>query len=181
MSSEQRIFIRIGFMQPDTLCSDLVFIFPDATPYHFGILSSTQHMAWVRTVCGRLKSDFRYSAGIVYNNFPWPVDATDKHRDAIEAAAQGVLDVRARFPDSSLADLYDPRTMPPELVRAHQTLDRAVDAAYVPSGGKKSYASDAERVAFLFELHQRLTSLLPAITAKKTRQPATRKRGPRPT
>jgi hypothetical protein len=81
----------------------------------------------------------------------------------------------------SLADLYDPRTMPPELVRAHQTLDRVVDAAYVPSGGKKSYASDAERVAFLFELYQRLTSLLRAPTAKKTRQPATRKRGPRPT
>jgi hypothetical protein len=181
VSSERRTFIPIGFMQPDTLCSNLVKIVPHATPYHFGILSSTQHMAWVRTVCGRLKSDFRYSAGIVYNNFPWPVDATDKHKDAIETAAQGVLDARARFPDSSLADLYDPLTMPPALVRAHQTLDRAVDAAYVPSGGKKSYASDAERVAFLFELYQRLTSLLPAPTAKKTRQPATRKPGPRPT
>jgi hypothetical protein len=174
VSSERRTFIPIGFMQPDTLCSDLVFIFPHAAPYHFGILSSTQHMAWVRTVCGRLESRYRYSAGIVYNNFPWPVDATDKHKAALETAAQGVLDARSKFPDSSLADLYDPRTMPPELVRAHQALDRAVDAAYVPSGGKKSYASDAERVAFLFELYQRLTSLLPAITAKKTRKPPTR-------
>ncbi|MBK9425990.1 MAG: class I SAM-dependent DNA methyltransferase [Gammaproteobacteria bacterium] len=180
VSSERRTFIPIGFMQPDTLCSNLVKIVPHATPYHFGILSSTQHMAWVRTVCGRLESRYRYSAGIVYNNFPWPLDATDKHQAAIETAAQGVLDARAGFPDSSLADLYDPRTMPPALVRAHQALDRAVDAAYVPSGGKKSYASDAERVAFLFELYQRLTSLLPATTAKKTRHPATRKRTPRP-
>lgn len=170
VSSERRTFIPIGFMQPDTLCSDLVFIFPHATPYHFGVLSSTQHMAWVRTVCGRLESRYRYSAGIVYNNFPWPVDATDKQKETIETAAQGVLDARARFPDSSLADLYDPLTMPPELVRAHQALDRAVDAAYLPSGGKKSYASDAERVAFLFDLYQRLTSLLPAVRPKQTRK-----------
>jgi len=98
------------------------------------------------------------------------VDATDPQKAAIETAAQGVLDARARFPDSSLADLYDPLTMPPELVRAHQALDRAVDAAYLPSGGKRTYASDAERVAFLFDLYQRLTSLLPAVKPKKARQ-----------
>ncbi|MBK9426387.1 MAG: class I SAM-dependent DNA methyltransferase [Gammaproteobacteria bacterium] len=180
VSSERRNYIPMGFLSSEVIASNLCLIIPGATLYHFGILSSTQHMAWVRTVCGRLKSDFRYSAGIVYNNFPWPVDATDKHKAAIETAAQGVLDARAGFPDSSLADLYDPHTMPLELVRAHQALDRAVDAAYVPSGGKKNYASDAERVAFLFELYQRLTSLLPATTAKKIRQPATRKRTPRP-
>lgn len=98
------------------------------------------------------------------------MDATDPQKAAIETAAQGVLDARARFPDSSLADLYDPLTMPPELVRAHQALDRAVDAAYLPSGGKRTYASDAERVAFLFDLYQRLTSLLPAVKPKKARQ-----------
>ncbi len=181
VSSERRSYIPIAFVSREVICSNTVQFVSDATPFHLGVLSSIMHMAWVSTVCGRLKSDFRYSSSIVYNNFPWPVDATDKHRDAIETAAQGVLDARAGFPDSSLADLYDPRTMPPALVRAHQALDRAVDAAYVPSGGKKNYASDAERVAFLFELYQRLTSLLPATTAKKIRQPATRKRTPRPT
>ncbi|MGE0809818.1 MAG: class I SAM-dependent DNA methyltransferase [Immundisolibacter sp.] len=172
VSSERRLLIPIGFMQPDTLCSDLVFIVRDASLVHFGVLSSTLHMAWVRAVCGRLESRYRYSAGIVYNNFPWPVDATDTQRAAIETAAQGVLNARAQFPQSSLADLYDPLTMPPALVKAHQALDRAVDAAYVPSGGKKSWASDAERVAFLFELYQRLTSLLPgAGPARKAGRP----------
>ena len=129
----------------------------------------------MRYTCGRLKSDYSYSNTIVYNNFPWPGFAgeplSDKHRNAIEQAAQCVLDARAQFADASLADLYDPLTMPPTLLKAHQKLDAAVDAAYVPSGGKKSYASDAERVAFLFELYQRITSLLSAATAKKTRKP----------
>ena len=162
VSSERRTYIPIGFLPPEVIASNLCLIIPGATIVHFGVLSSSLHMAWVRAVCGRLKSDFRYSAGIVYNNFPWPVDATEAQRGAIEAAAQGVLDARARFPEASLADLYDPLTMPPALVKAHQALDRTVDAAYVPSGGKKSWASDAERVAFLFALYQRLTSLLPA-------------------
>ena len=112
------------------------------------------HNAWMRTVCGRLKSDYRYSAGIVYNNFPWPEDPSDKQRDDIEAAAQEVLDARSRFPESSLADLYDPLTMPPALLKAHQALDRAVDAAY----GRQTFASEAQRVAFLFALHARLTA-----------------------
>ncbi|MGK2940920.1 MAG: DNA methyltransferase [Immundisolibacter sp.] len=169
-SSERRSYIPIAMVADTVVASTELFTINGARLFHYGVLHSTMHMAWVRTVCGRLKSDFRYSAGIVYNNFPWPVDATDKHKDAIETAAQGVLDARAKFPDASLADLYDPRTMPPELVRAHQALDRAVDAAYLPSGGKKSYASDAERVAFLFDLYQRLTSLLPVVRPKKTRQ-----------
>lgn len=163
VSSERRLFVPIGFMQPDTLSSNLVKIVPNATLYHFGILTSTMHNAWMRTVCGRLKSDYRYSVGIVYNNFPWP-EPSDTQRKAIESAAQAVLDARAQFPSSTLADLYDPLAMPPELVRAHQTLDRAVDAAY----GKKSFASEAERVAFLFERYQAITSLLPAVSAKKT-------------
>jgi hypothetical protein len=181
VSSERRLFIPFGFEQPATLCSNLVKLAPNATLLHFGILSSNMHMAWVRTTCGRLKSDYRYSKDIVYNNFPWPdlaqnskpgqsVATADKLQATIESAAQAVLDVRARFQSgdqaATLADLYDPLTMPPELLRAHQKLDAAVDKAYEASGGKKSYKSDAERVAFLFELYQRYTSLLPADTKK---------------
>ena len=116
------------------------------------------HNAWMRTVAGRLKSDYRYSAGIVYNNFPWPEAPTDQQREAIEAAARAVLDTRGQFPGASLADLYDPLTMPPVLLRAHQTLNRAVDAAY----GRRDFASEAERVAFLFDLYQRYTAQSPA-------------------
>jgi hypothetical protein len=127
-------------------------------------------MAWVRYTCGRLKSDFRYSKDIVYNNFPWPDAPGDKQRAAIEQAAQFVLDTRAQFPDATLADLYDPLTMPPALVKAHSALDRAVDAAY----GKRTFKTDAERVAFLFERYQQLTSLLQAMKRKpvRTRKPA---------
>ena len=165
VSSERRSFIPIGFVQPDMLSSNLVKIIPNATLYHFGILTSTMHMAWVRTTCGRMKSDYRYSAGIVYNNYPWPDEPSDKQRATIEAAAQAVLDARAQFPQSSLADLYDPLTMPPALVKAHQQLDRAVDASY----RKAAFSSDAQRVAFLFERYQQLTSLLPVATAKPKR------------
>ncbi len=124
------------------------------------------HNAWMRAVCGRLESRYSYSNTIVYNNFPWP-EPTESQRKTIEIAAQTVLDARAKFPDSTLADLYDPLAMPPELVRAHQALDRAVDSAY----GKKNFASEAERVAFLFERYQAITSLLPAVSAKKTKKP----------
>ena len=123
-------------------------------------------MAWVRYTCGRLESRYRYSAGIVYNNFPWPRDPSEKQIQAIEATAQGVLDARTKFPDASLADLYDPLTMPPELTKAHQALDRAVEAAY----GRKSFANDAERVAFLFELYQQYTSLLPVDKPSKRKR-----------
>lgn len=148
VSSERRLYIPIGFETPDTLCSNLVKIVPDATLYHFGVLSSLMHNAWMRTVSGRLKSDYRYSAGIVYNNFPWPDKPSAKHVAAIEVAAQGVLSARLQFPDASLASLYDPLSMPSNLFKAHQALDKAVDAAY----GKKGFASEAERVAFLFGL-----------------------------
>lgn len=131
-------------------------------------------MAWIRAVCGRLESRYRYSAGIVYNNFPWPDVGDAKHRTAIETAAQSVLDARAQFPESTLADLYDPLTMPPALVKAHQQLDKAVDAAYIAAGksaGRKAprLGTDAERVAFLFERYQALTSILPAAKAKPSR------------
>lgn len=165
VSSERRNFIPIGFMSPETLCSNLVKIVPNATLLHFGVVTSTMHMAWVRTVCGRLKSDYRYSSGIVYNNFPWPETTDEKHRAAIETAAQAVLDTRNQFSDSTLADLYDPLTMPPALVKAHQKLDKAVEAAYLVAekalgNPPPKLSTDAERVAFLFELYQRYTSLL---------------------
>jgi hypothetical protein len=153
VSSERRLFIPFGFEKPETLCSNLVKIAPGATFYHFGVLSSTMHNAWVRATCGRLKSDYRYSAAIVYNNYPWPGEPlTDKQRVAIETAAQAVLAARATFQDSSLADLYDPLTMPSELLKAHQKLDKAVDAAY----GYTGKPDDTERVAFLFGRYQQL-------------------------
>jgi hypothetical protein len=170
-SSERREYVPIGFVSSDVIINNTSLFVDQATPFHFGILSSTMHNAWMRATCGRLESRFRYSSSVVYNNYPWPGFAgeplSDKHRTAIEQAAQCVLDARAQFASSSLADLYDPLTMPPALLKAHQKLDTAVDVAYQPSGGKKSYASDAERVAFLFELYQRITSLLPAAAAKK--------------
>ncbi|MCW2312196.1 class I SAM-dependent DNA methyltransferase [Rhodoferax antarcticus] len=185
VSSERRTFIPFGFEQPSTLCSNLVKIAPGAEMYHFGILSSTMHNAWVRTTCGRLESRYRYSKDIVYNNFPWPdlpktseqnqpPAPVHKAQTAIETAAQAVLDARAQFQTgaqpASLADLYDPLTMPPVLLKAHQKLDAAVDAAYASSGGKKSWKSDSERVAYLFELYQRYTSLLPVTAAKPKRK-----------
>jgi hypothetical protein len=163
VSSERRAFVPMGFMDSHTITTDLNNMIPHATLYHFGVLSSTIHNAWVRYVCGRLKSDYRYSNTIVYNNFPWPNDLSDAQQQKIEAAAQVVLDARAQFPQATLADLYDPLTMPPVLVKAHQKLDAAVDAAY----GKKSFKNDAERVAFLFELYQNVTSLLPGETKLK--------------
>jgi len=188
VSSARRDFIPFGFIEPSVFCSDLVFMLPKGELVHFGVLSSTMHNAWVRYTCGRLKSDYRYSKDIVYNNFPWPEfpesykqnqpPAQVNHAQAaIETAAQTVLDVRARFQTgdqpATLADLYDPLTMPPELLKAHQKLDAAVDKAYEASGGKKSYKSDAERVAFLFELYQKLTSLLPADKPKPKRSTKT--------
>ena len=152
VSSERRAYIPIGLVSKDVISSNKIYTLYKPTLYHFGVLSSAMHMAWTRTVCGRLESRYQYSAGIVYNNFPWPGDITDKQRQTIEVAAQAVLDARAKYPDSSLAALYDPLTMPPELVKAHHKLDSAVDAAY----SKKKFSGDSDRVAFLFEQYQQL-------------------------
>jgi hypothetical protein len=170
VSSERRQFVPIGFLPPTTVASNLVFVVPDATSFHFGVMSSTMHNAWIRYTCGRLESRYRYSKDIVYNNFPWPENPTDVQKQKIETAAQGVLDARAAHPNASLADLYDPLTMPPNLVKAHQVLDAAVDAAY----GKKGIKNDAERVAFLFEQYRKYTSLLPAEPAKQSRRRSAR-------
>ncbi|MCM2342101.1 MAG: hypothetical protein NDI87_13180 [Rhodoferax sp.] len=177
-SSERRALIPIGFLSPNVIIGDANLCVPDATLFHFGIMTSGMHMAWVRYVCGRIKSDYRYTNQIVYNNFPWPELLKNAEpssaQTAIESAAQTVLDVRARFQTgeqpATLADLYDPLTMPPELLKAHQRLDAAVDKAYEASGGKKHYKSDAERVAFLFELYQKYTSLLPTDNKSKPRK-----------
>lgn len=166
-SSERRQYIPIGFFSPENLCSNLVKILPNATLYHFGVLTSGMHMAWTRYVCGRLKSDYRYSKDIVYNNFPWP-EADAETEAKIADAAQGVLDARAAFPNSSLADLYDPVATPPALIKAHEKLDRLVERAY----RKPKFDSDAERVAFLFERYLELTQDLTS-TPKKTRRTPT--------
>jgi hypothetical protein len=168
-TSENRTYIPLGYMPSDVICGNANFQIPDATLYHFAVLTSAMHMAWVRSVCGRLESRYRYSAGIVYNNFPWPENVTDKQRQTIEEAAQAILDARAKYPGSSLADLYDPVTMPPELVKAHHRLDAAVDAAY----SKRKFSGDSDRVAFLFELYEKIVSPLEAKKARKPTKPAT--------
>ncbi len=164
-SSENRQYIPFGFMPETVIGSNAVLFVPDATLYHFGVLSSAMHMAWVRQVCGRLESRYRYSNKLVYNNYPWPEAPTAKQHAAVEAAAQAVLDARKGFPDSSLADLYDPLTMPPALVKAHADLDRAVDLCYRP----QPFQNERQRVEHLFALYEKLTApLIPP--AKKARR-----------
>lgn len=119
----------MGFMTPDIMASDLVFIIPNASLFHLGVLTSNVHMSWMRAVCGRLEMRYRYSKDVVYNNFPWPTP-TEEQKAKIERTAQAILDARALYPDSSLADLYDEVTMPPELRKAHQENDKAVMRAY---------------------------------------------------
>ena len=153
VSSERRRYVPMGFMTPDILCSDLVFIIPGATLYHLGVLTSNVHMAWMRAVCGRLKSDYRYSKDVVYNNFPW-CNPTDAKKAKIERTAQAILDARALYPNASLADLYDETAMPPELRKAHQNNDRAVMEAY---GFSVRDTDESKCVAELMKLYQKLT------------------------
>ena len=154
VSSENRRYIPIAYLTKDYIVSDKTFVVPDTTPFHFGILTSKMHMAWTRATCGRMKSDYSYSNTIVYNNYPWPENPTDKQINAIEKAAQKVLDVRLEFPNSSLSDLYDPLTMPAALIKAHNELDKAVDIAYRP----QAFTSEANRMVFLFELYEKYTA-----------------------
>lgn len=152
-SSENRRYIPIGFFSPDNIPSNLVKIVPHATLYHFGVLTSRMHMAWTKAVCGRLKSDYRYSGGIVYNNYPWPTETTEM-KNKIETAAQAVLDARKTYKDCSLDVLYNPNTMPDALYQAHKKLDALVDKAY----RAKKFESDDERLSFLFERYLELTA-----------------------
>lgn len=153
-SSENRKYIPIGYLDSNIIASNDLQIIPNGSLYELGILTSHFHMTWIRYTCGRLKSDFRYSALYTYNTFPWPENPTEKQVQLIEEKAQNVLDVRASFPDSSLADLYNPLTMPPALVKAHNELDKAVDAAY----SKQNFSTEAKRMEFLFELYEKYTA-----------------------
>ncbi|MBE9262040.1 class I SAM-dependent DNA methyltransferase [Microcystis sp. LEGE 00066] len=167
-SSENRKYIPFGFFSPDYIASDSCLFVANADLYLFGILTSAMHMTWVKYVCGRLESRFRYSNTIVYNNYPFPENITDKQKQTVETCAQAVLDTRVKYPDSSLADLYDPLTMPPDLLKAHQKLDKAVDLCYRP----QPFTSELNRIEYLFELYEKLTApLLP--TSKQ--KPAKRK------
>ena len=154
VSSENRKYVPMGFMPSNIIVNDSVQIIPEASLYHFGLLESNVHMAWMRAVCGRLKSDYRYSKDVVYNNFPWP-NPTDEQKAKIEQTAQAILDARALYPNSSLADLYDELTMPVELRKAHQDNDRAVMAAY---GFEVRTMTESQCVAELFKLYQDLTN-----------------------
>ena len=151
-SSESRQYIPMGYMGKDVICGDANILIPNASLYHFGVLESTVHMAWMRVVCGRIKSDYRYSNDIVYNNFPWP-RSNDAQREKIEKTAQSILDARAACPDSSLADLYDETLMPPELRKAHRANDAAVLEAY----GFPKDATESDIVARLFKMYQELS------------------------
>ena len=155
VSSERRRYVPIGFFDGETISTDLNFVVPNATLYHFGVLTSSVHNAWMRAVCGRLKSDYRYSKDIVYNNFPW-CNPTETQKNKIEQTARAILDAREKYPDSSLADLYDETTMPPDLRRAHQENDKAVLAAY----GFSPKMTESEIVAELFKMYEKLTIAL---------------------
>lgn len=153
VSSEKRLYVPMGFLNDDTIPTNLVIIIPEASFYHFGILESSVHMAWMRAVAGRLEMRYRYSKDIVYNNFPWPTP-TDAQKAKIEATAQAILDARALYPESSLADLYDDLTMPVELRKAHHANDAAVLEAY----GFPKDSTESDIVARLFKMYQDLTS-----------------------
>jgi len=188
-SSENRRYLPLGYLASNVIAANDLQIIPEATKLQFGVLSSAMHRAWVNVTAGRLESRIRYSVKCTYNTFPWPEFPESHQRNqplppvhqtqsAIESAAQFVLDVRAKYQQnadasqapSSLADLYDPLTMPPDLLKAHQRLDDAVDAAYALCGGKKKWINEPDRVAFLFARYQQLTSLLPAPSAKGKRR-----------
>ncbi|HEX4154740.1 MAG TPA: DNA methyltransferase [Acidobacteriaceae bacterium] len=167
VSSERRTYIPLAFLPPTVICSNLMKFIPDATLFHFGVLTSVMHMAWVKRVAGRLESRFRYSNTLVYNNYPWPQDVPESEQSKVEQLAQAVLNARALYPESTLAALYDPLLMPPELLKAHQALDRAVDRCYRP----EPFPDDQARVEYLFTLYEQLTApLLPATPRARRRR-----------
>ncbi len=166
VSSENRKYVPIAYLSKEFIVSDKTFVVPDTSLYHFGVLTSLMHMTWMKFTCGRLKSDFSYSNTIVYNNFPWAENSTAKQKEAVEKAAQEILNARAQFPNSSLADLYDPNTMPPALVKAHQQLDKAVDVCY----RSQPFPNETKRIEFLFELYDKYTAGLFVKEKRKKRK-----------
>lgn len=165
VSSENRPYVPIAFIEPFVVCTNKIQYLPNADNYTFGVLTSMMHMAWMRTVAGRLESRYSYSAKLVYNNFPWP-SPDEAQRKAVEAAAQTVLDARAAHPAATLADLYDPVTMPPDLAKAHAALDKTVDRCYRP----EPFEAERERIEYLFALYEKLTTPLAPATATKKRR-----------
>jgi hypothetical protein len=163
VSSENRKYIPMGFFNKNIIVSDTCIAIPSGNIYHFGILTSAMHMTWVKYVCGRLESRFRYSNTIVYNNYPFPENITDKQKQKVETCAQKVLDTRAKYPNSSLADLYDLLTMPPDLTKAHENLDKAVDLCYRP----QPFVNELNRIEYLFNLYENLTAPLLKTEKKK--------------
>jgi len=163
-TSENRKYIQIGFWSKNEIAYNNCHIIANGNIFTFGVLHSEMHMAWVKQVCGRLKSDYRYSNDIVYNNYLWPENPTDKQIKLLEEKAQNVLDVRKEFPNSSLADLYDPLTMLPALVKAHQELDKAVGLCYRP----QPFPNETKRIEFLFELYEKYT--MPLLTEYKSKK-----------
>lgn len=163
VSSENREYIPIAYCSKDIICGDKLFNLPKASFFHFGVLTSAMHMTWMRYTCGRMKSDYSYSNTIVYNNFPWPVDLPKQKIQGVEKLAQQVLKVRERYPKSSLADLYDANTMPADLVKAHQDLDKFVDTCYRP----QLFATEMQRIEFLFDLYKQYTQPLFGSEKKK--------------
>ena len=167
VSSEQREYVLIGYLQPPVIPSNLVRVIENASASLFGLLNSRMHMAWLRYIGGRLESRYRYSIGLVYNPFPWPI-LTPTTEKQIAKLAQAVLDARANYPDSTLADLYDSAAMPADLRKAHQALDSAVDKLY----RKEPFTSDRERVEFLLARYERERAplVVAAQPAKKRRR-----------
>jgi hypothetical protein len=163
VSSERRKYIPMDFQKPRVVASNLCLTIEDATMFHFGILSSEMHMAWVRTVAGRLESRYRYSNQIVYNTFPWPQEVSDTAHRRVTKCAEAVLAARRVRPDATLADLYDPDVMPAPLTQAHRALDRAVDACYRRVG----FDSEIQRIIYLFELYRRLDAPLVRIIGRR--------------
>ena len=168
VSSERRQYVPIGYLEPPAIASDLVFVIRDADLSVFSMITSAAHMAWLRNIGGRLKSDYRYSIGLVYNTFPWPT-LTDADKARLDALAQAVLDARAAHPDATLADLYDPDVMPADLRKAHRALDLAVDRLY----RKAPFESDRERVEHLFMLYEKMTAGLLAKPSRAKRRRTT--------
>ncbi|MGI8543698.1 MAG: class I SAM-dependent DNA methyltransferase [Aridibacter sp.] len=172
VTSEKRLFIPIGFFKDDTVPADSCLVVPDATLYHFGVLTSLMHNAWMRQVCGRLKSDYRYSKNVVYNNFPFPKSPTETQTNRVEQTAQAILDAREIYQDSTLADLYNPLSMPKELVDAHRANDKAIDACY----GKKKFKNEIERLEFLFDLYRQYTNPIGVVEAIETKKSKRRRK-----